>query len=260
MRINRKIFFYSIIVALTILAFGLNSCSPASEKVLRIGTEGAFPPFNYIDENNKLVGFEIDFGNAIAEKMGYTVEWSTGDFGGLLTSLLANKFDVIIASMTILPERQEQANFSDWYYVDGDTIVVSDSNTTINSEPDVAGKIVGATTGTTQETIANDLNDKYGLAEIKLYPSDVEGMEDLESGRIDAFVGAQIQMAFRKTSNKEPIRLVGERLNDSYKGAAFRKEDTKLLEEFNKAFEEMRKDGSYKALTEKWFGIYIGRE
>ncbi len=255
---RRKIFNLFIVLLVTILALTLSSCASSSGKVLRIGTEGAFPPFNYIDQNNKLVGFEIDFGNAIAEKMGYTAEWTTGEFGGLLTSLLANKFDVIIASMTILPERQQKANFSDWYYVDGDIIVVSTNNTTINSAQDLTGKVVGATTGTTQETAANDLKTKYGLSEVKLYPSDVEGMQDLESGRLDAFIGAQIQMAYRITSNKEPIRMVGTRLNDSFKGAAFRKEDTKLLDQFNTAFAAMIKDGSYKALCDKWFGIYIG--
>ena len=253
----------TLFVVLIFAPLVLASCTgPAAseKKVLRIGTEGAFPPFNYIDENNQLVGFEIDFGRAVAERMGYEAEFTTGEFGGLLTSLLANKFDVIIASMTILPERQEKANFSDWYYVDGDTIVVSKDNTTINSEQDLAGKVVGATTGTTQETAAKALDEKYGLAEIKLYPSDVEGMQDLGSGRIDAFIGAQIQMAFRIAENNEPIRIVGGLLNESFKGAAFRKEDTQLLEEFNKAFAEMIKDGSYKQLSEKWFGIYIGPE
>ena len=84
--------------------------------------------------------------------MGYKAEFITSEWSGILTSLLANKYDVIIASMTITPKRAEKVNFSDWYYVDGDITVVQQNNSKINKLADLAGKIVGVTTGTTQET------------------------------------------------------------------------------------------------------------
>ena len=241
------------ILAVSVVA-GMTACKPKEAKVLRVGTEGAFPPFNYIDENNELVGFEIDFARAIAESMGYEPEFITSEWSGILTSLLANKYDVIIASMTILPEREEQVNFSEWYYVDGDILTVNEDNTDINGKEDLDGKVVGATTGTTQETLANDICAEYGC-EVKLYPSDVEGVSDLASKRVDAFIGAQIQMNYRASANDEAIKTVGERLNDSYKGAAFRKEDTELLAEFDKAFQGMLDDGSYEKLSNEWFGF-----
>ena len=241
---------------------GLSGCAKKPEKkILQVGTEGAFPPFNFFNEKNELVGYEIDFAREIGKRMGYgEVALTTGDFGGLLTSLLANKFDVIIASMTITPERKEKANFSDWYYVDGDIITVKNDNTTINGPADLVGKKVGATVGTTQETAAKAIHEQHKLGDLKLYPSDIEGMEDLKNGRIDAFIGANLQMAYRIKAKNEPIKMVGEKLNKSYKGAAFRKADETQLADFNKALAAMIADGSLRQISETWFGIDIHQE
>jgi ABC-type amino acid transport substrate-binding protein len=249
----------SVLLVFSLLVFSADA-QQAAKKKLNIGTEGAFPPFNFFNEKNELVGYEIDFARDIAGRMGYEAAFTTGDFGGLLTSLLANKFDVIIASMTITPERKEKANFSDWYYVDGDIITVKKDNTTIKGPPDLAGKKVGATVGTTQETAAKAINEKYKLSDLKLYPSDIEGMEDLKNGRIDAFIGANLQMAYRIKAKNEPIKMVGQKLNKSYKGAALRKSDTAMLAEFNKTLAAMIKDGSLRKISEKWFGIDIHLE
>jgi len=232
----------------------------AGGKELKIGTEGAFPPFNFFNEQNQLVGFEIDFAREMAKRMGYEAEFITSEWSGILTSLLAKKYDVIIASMTITPKRAEKVNFSDWYYVDGDITVVRQNNNDINKIADLAGKVVGVTTGTTQETAAKALNKKFPLKEIKLYPSDIEGVSDLINGRLDAFIGAKLQMAYRMKTKNQPLKIVGERLNDSYKGAAFRKDETKLLKDFNMALEQMKQDGSYEKLSNKWFGLNIGKE
>ena len=214
-----------VICMVAILPFTFCMNSFAAEKVLKIGTEGAFPPFNFFNEQNQLVGFEIDFAREIAKRMGYKAEFITSEWSGILTSLLANKYDVIIASMTITPKRAEKVNFSDWYYVDGDITVVQQNNSKINKLADLAGKIVGVTTGTTQETAAKEINKTIKLKEIKLYPSDVEGISDLLNGRLDAFIGAKLQMAYRKKTKNQPLKIVGKRLNDSYKGAAFRKDE-----------------------------------
>lgn len=256
----KRRFVISLICMIAVLPFAFCLESFASEKVLKIGTEGAFPPFNYFNEKNELVGFEIDFAREIANRMGYEAEFVTSEWSGILTSLLAKKYDVIIASMTITPKRAEKVNFSDWYYVDGDITVVRDDNKEINKVSDLEGKVVGVTTGTTQETAAKDIDKKYKLKEIKLYPSDIEGVSDLINGRLDAFIGAKLQMAYRKKIKDQPIRMVGSRLNESFKGAAFRKTETELLKEFNMALESMKKDGSYENLSKKWFGINIGQK
>ena len=135
-----------------------------------------------------------------------------------------------------------------------------DSFITKNGDFKIEGKVVGVTTGTTQETAAKEVDKKYKLKEIKLYPSDIEGVSDLINGRLDAFIGAKLQMAYRKKAKNQPIRIVGNRLNESFKGAAFRKTETELMKKFNMALESMKKDGSYETLSKKWFGINIGQK
>ncbi len=245
-----------LVLALAVAFAGafVTGCKKEEAKVLKIGVEGAFPPFNYFDENNNLVGFEIDLAKALAEKLGMKPEFVPTEWSAIQTGLLSGKYDCIIASMTITPERLEKFNFSTPYYSDGDMLVVRADETRINTVADMAGKTVGATTGTSQETCANDLNAKYGLSGVQLYPSDVEGIADLENGRIDAFIAARLQILYRINKSGEPIKLVGEPLDNMDKGVAIRKEDSQLLADVNKALEEMFNDGTYARISTQWFG------
>jgi ABC-type amino acid transport substrate-binding protein len=248
-----------LVLALAVVSAGVlvGGCKKQEADVLKIGVEGAFPPFNYYNEGNQLVGFEIDLAEALCEKLGMTPEFVPTEWSGIMTGLLSKKYDCIIASMTITPARLEQVKFSTTYYTDGDNLVVRANETRINTPADMAGKVVGATTGTSQETAANELHAQYGLAEIKLYPSDVEGIADLVNGRIDAFIAAKLQILFRITSTGEQIKLVGDPLNNMEKGVAIRKEDTQLLQRVNAALQEMFADGTYAAISQTWFGRNI---
>lgn len=241
-------------LVVTLTAPFASGCKKEEAPVLKIGVEGAFPPFNYFDASNQLVGFEIDLANAICEKLGVTPEFVPTEWSAIQTGLLSKKYDCIIASMTITPERLEMFNFSTPYYLDGDNLVVRDSETAITGPAATAGKIVGATTGTTQEEAANALDEQYGLASVKLYPSDVEGISDLGSGRIDAFIAARLQILYRISQSGEAIKLVGDPLNTMEKGVAIRKEDTDLLNDINAALEDLFNDGTYARISTQWFG------
>lgn len=101
--------------ALTI-AMTMTGIASVSAETLRVGTEGAYAPFNYVSENGAIEGFDVDIGNAICDVMEVECEWSVHDWGGIIPALNANKFDFMVASMAITPTRQEAVNFTDPYY------------------------------------------------------------------------------------------------------------------------------------------------
>src|SRR4029079_17488304 len=125
------------------LAFTIGSAN-AEEKVLKIGTEGAYPPFNNLTADGKLEGFDIDIGNALCEQMKVKCEWVTQDWNGIIPALQAGKFDAILASMSITPERAKQVDFTNKYYTTPSALAVpKDSPLKGVTKEDLAGKTIG---------------------------------------------------------------------------------------------------------------------
>lgn len=137
-------------------------------KTVRIGTEGAYPPFNYV-ENNELKGFDIDIGKALCEKMKVTCTFVAQDWDGIIPALLAGKYDAIVASMSITEERKKQIDFSKKYYnTPASFVAAKDTKITDTSPAALKGKVLGAQGSTIHSNYLEDLYAKAG-AEVKLY-------------------------------------------------------------------------------------------
>lgn len=244
------------------LFLGLTATVAHAEGTLTIGTEGAYPPFNFIDSADNISGFDVEIGQALCAKMEVTCNVVAQDWDGIIPGLLAKKYDFIIASMFITEERKQQVNFTDPYYLAAMTVVApKDTAITDYTADGLDGKVVGVQGGTTQAEYAHKVFTK---SEIREYPTQDEVNLDLASGRIDLQVGDMLPMLewVTKTEDGACCELKGEPITDPAfvgdgVGIAIRKEDTDLLAKMNEALKAIREDGTYKAINDKYFPIDV---
>lgn len=248
------------IFALTATALALST--PASAESLRLGTEGAYPPFNFIESDGTITGFDVEIGLELCARMGEECEIVAQDWDGIIPGLLADKYDFIIASMFITAERKKQVDFTDPYYLAAMTHVTPKlSDITEFTNRSLSGKIIGAQSGTTQADFAEA---QYPDAEIRLYPTQDEVNLDMANGRIDLQVGDMLPLLdwTTKTADGACCEIAGEAITDPAfvgdgVGIAVRQEDDELREKLNAALAEIREDGTYKAINDKYFDIDV---
>lgn len=222
--------------------------------VITFGTDDSFPPMEYRDEQNNLVGFDIDLADAIGEKLGVKAEFVTSDFAGIIEALKAKKFDAILATLSITDERKGKILFSDPYIMEGQIVAVKAGNDAITKPADLAGKVIAAQLGSTSEVAAKKLE---GLKEYKAYDKVTEAFHDLEIGRIDAVVVDELVGRYYISKSPENYKVLDEKLADEPVGIGFRKEDTELKDAVQKAYDDLKADGTLSEISIKWFGTDV---
>lgn len=241
------------------LVAGAGFSSVQAQEKLKIGTEGAYPPFNTITADGKLVGFDIDIADALCARMKVECELVTQDWDGMVPALQAKKFDAIIASMSITEERKKQISFTNKYYTTPLSLVaLKDTDITSTEAAALAGKTVGAQASTTQADHAQNVYGKAG-AEAKLYPTQEEAITDLMNGRLDAVLSDKfVLMDWMKKASDGCCKMVGDvKGTETEAGIAVRKEDTALREKLNAAIDAIVADGTYKKIQAKYFDFDI---
>lgn len=225
---------------------------------IRIGTEGAYPPFNFVDANGELQGFDVEIANALCEAMKAKCTLVAQDWDGIIPALLAGKFDAIVASMSITDERKKTVDFTDRYYQTPQTIVGNKELAEDVSPEAFSGKVIGAQSSTTQ---AETLETVYAAAgaEVKLYPTQDEANLDLASGRLDAIICDKfVIMDWLKNNGQDCCKLIGDVPNTTTEtGIAVRQEDDDLREKINAAIKQIRADGTYDKIRAKYFDFDI---
>ncbi|MER9332030.1 ABC transporter substrate-binding protein [Mesorhizobium sp. M0488] len=245
--------------AAAMLALGAGSLSAEAAEKIKIGTEGAYPPFNTITSDGKVVGFDIDIANALCVQMKVECEIVTQDWDGIIPALQAKKFDAIIASMSITEERKKQVAFTHKYYTTPLSLVALKNSDIASTEPAaLAGKTVGAQASTTQANYAQDVYGKAG-AEAKLYPTQEEAITDLQNGRLDAVLSDKfVLMDWMKKASDGCCKMVGDvKGTETEAGIAVRLEDTALRDKLNAAIDAIVADGTYKKIQAKYFDFDI---
>lgn len=217
-----------------------------SGKIL-IGTEGAFPPFNFFDDQNNLKGFDIDIGNAIAGQLGLEPEWKTHAWDTMLIALNQGRFDFVIASHTITEERAKAVDFTKPYYCTGNVIVSKPGGPQTPEE--LKGKVIGAQLGTTFEEFAK----QFGPKQLKTYQTNPDAVQDLMLGRIDAWITDQFTAIEAIQSRDLNLQISG-LLNKEEIGMAVAKGNSLLLAALNQALDEIQANGVYEQISMKWFG------
>jgi polar amino acid transport system substrate-binding protein len=228
---------------------------------LRLGTEGAYPPFNFIESDGTVGGFDVEIGLALCEKMDVDCEIVTQDWDGIIPGLQAKKYDFIIASMAITDERKQQVAFTDPYYQSALTFVAPKDTGIVDVSPEaLAGKTIGAQAGTTQGNYAQT----FTQSNVKLYPTQDEVNLDLINGRLDLQVSDYLPMLdwVNNTPDGACCKFIGKPVTDpAYAGAgigiALRKDEDDLRNRMNEALKAIRADGTYAAISDKYFQMDI---
>ena len=255
MRISTRFFAAASIAALSLFA----GAAMAEGEKLIIGTEGAYPPFNNLESDGTLVGFDIDIAKALCDEMKVTCEFVTQDWDGIIPALQAKKFDAIIASMSITPERKEKVDFSDKYYNTGPAIAVP-KDSPITDVAGLKGKVLGAQSSTTH---ANFAEKAFTDSELKLYPTTDEYKLDLEGGRIDAAIDDVVVLSEWVKSDAGACCKIMAALTPDIEihgpgaGIAVRKGETALADKFSAAIKAIRANGKYKEINDKHFDFDV---
>ncbi|MBG19024.1 MAG: amino acid ABC transporter [Rhizobiales bacterium] len=260
MRISTKLTLAISALALSVSLGAPNAGAQDMKKVV-IGTEGAYPPFNNLEADGTLTGFDIDIAKALCEEMKVECTFVTQDWDGIIPALQAGKFDAIIASMSITDERKEKVDFTNKYYNTPPAIAVpKDSDITEATDAALSGKMLGAQSSTTHSNYAEA---KLPSAELKLYPTTDEYKLDLESGRIDAVIDDVVVLSEWVDSDAGACcKILGTltpdpEINGPGAGIALRKGEDELRESFNKAIAALRENGKYKEINDKYFSFDV---
>lgn len=253
--------FTSIIFALTLMMFGVSALGKDWSKI-RIGVEGAYPPFSAVTASGELIGFDIDIANALCDEMGAECTLVQQDWDGIIPALLARKFDAIIASMSITEERKKKVAFTDKYY----------STPAKFAQPKGAGNeitmegLTGKTVGVQRATIHdNFVSGEFGDAvDIRRYGTQDEAYLDAVSGRLDLLLADSVAMdeGFLSTEDGAGWEFVGPNFsNPEYfgpgAGIAVRKKDEDLVEMFNSAIATILANGKYKEINDRYFKFNV---
>lgn len=232
-------------------------------KVIRFGTESAYAPFEYKTPDNKLVGFDVDLGNAICAKLKAKCVWVENSFDGMIPALKAKKFDGILSSMTVTPERLKQIDFTNKIYNTPTRMVARKGAPLLPTAASLKGKRVGVQQGTIQESYAKAYWATKGVNVVP-YPNQDVLYQDMASGRLDATLqdAIMVDSAFLKTPKGKGFSFAGGNVVDAKTlgvGAAIglRKEDVDLKNNINKALAAIIADGTYKKLEKKYFSFSI---
>lgn len=233
---------------------------PSAAETLTIASEGAYPPFNVLQTDGTMTGFDIDIAKAVCEEMKVECKIVSQEWDGAIPALDAGKFDAYVASMSITDERKQKVDFSAKYYNTPPAIVVAkDSDLTDATEETLSGKTLGAQSSTSH---SNYVEKHFSKSELKLYPTSDEYKLDLSNGRIDGIVDDIVVLSeWLKTPDGEAcckllkVLPVDPIINGNGAGIAVKKGNTALAERFTKAIAALRENGKYKEINDKYFSF-----
>jgi ABC-type amino acid transport substrate-binding protein len=218
-----------------------------------VGSDTAYPPFeNVVD--GETVGFDVDIMKAIGERLGYEIEFKSYKFDGLIAGVQAGtEFDMIASAMTITEERKEQIDFSDPYINSNQSLAVASDSAVATTDDLKQGDRVGVQSGTTGEKWARENLEAKGVT-IAVYDDILVAFNALSAGDV---VGVINDLPISQDVVKDAARnaqVVQEITTDEQYGFAFNQDDDDLREAINEALAEIKEDGTYEEIYERWFG------
>lgn len=232
-----------------------NSADATDKKVLKVATVAPYEPYEMMNENNELEGFDIEMGNAVAEKLGYTLEWQNLEFDAALLAVQQGQVDMAIAGLSPTPDRTAVMDFSEIYYQDTTTTtntVVTLKDKGYKTAEDLKGKKVGVQNGTIQQETVESIADDYSLT-IDTRKEYADIVQEILNGNIDFMVCEQAMadnnIAVYSELTSFPLG-VGE---DSNGNAIAFKQGSPLKAEFDKVINEMKESGEMQKMIDKWF-------
>jgi cystine transport system substrate-binding protein len=219
---------------------------------LRVGTEGNYSPFTYKDAKGALVGFDVEVAQEIAKRLGVKATFTEGKWDGLIAGLDANRYDAVINEVTITDARKAKYDFSDPYGATKAVLVVKSDNKTIKTFADLKGKKVAADLTTTYAQLARDNGATVSSSDL---PFDL-----VVQGRVDATINDRLFfLDYKKQKPDVALTIVAEHQDVDYQGVIVRKGNPELVAAINKAIKDLKADGTYLKISQKYFGEDISR-
>lgn len=247
--------------AIIVTLLSLSACSEKEKDSLTrvqdageisFAMSGGYPPFNFYNDQNQLVGFDVDVAREVARRLGVRLKPVTTEWSGIIEGLRSAAYDGILGSMAVTQERQNVVSFSVPYYYSGAQVMVKkDSSYTDPEQMD--GKTVGVVTGT---TFAEDAT-RLGAGDIKLYKDDTQTLTELQNGVVDGVITDRVVGVNAMNSGKFDIVMLGSPLRSEEIAVAFNKKDDTLLAKVNTILKAMHDDGTLSEFSRKWLNTDI---
>jgi cystine transport system substrate-binding protein len=222
---------------------------------IKIGTEGTYPPFTFRDKDNQLVGFDVEIGREIAKRIGVKAEFVEGRWDGLIAGLDAKRYDAVINQVGITEARKAKYDFSKPYITSRAVLIVKEDNDTIKSFADLKGK------SSAQSLTSNfgKLAESHGARLVGTEGFD-QSIQLVLNGRADATLNDSLSFYdFKKQKPDAKVKIVAEADNADQSGVIIRKGEPELLAAINQALDAIRSDGTYDAISKKYFGQDVSR-
>lgn len=258
-KILRSVIIYGIIAVIALSIAGCNNKSQDAmdKETLIIGFDDTFVPMGFKDNNGEIVGFDIDLAKEVSKRIGKQVTFQPIDWSMKESELNSGKIDLIWNGYSITKERKEKVNFTN-PYLENRQVIITLANSKINSKDDLKGMNVGAQNQSSAVDAINkeeELLKTFKDGKVYTFETNNEALMDLEAKRIDAVVADEILARYYINKKGEgKYKILNDDFGDESYGVGIRKSDEELREKLNQAFEDIKKDGTAKKVSEKWFG------
>jgi ABC-type amino acid transport substrate-binding protein len=248
----------ALVAVLIVASLVLGACGGATTEApganlgtVVVGTNAEYPPFEFVDDNGDITGFDIELFGAIAQEAGFEYEVVNTRWDGIFVALASGEFDAVISAATITPERAQQVDFSDPYFNAGQRITVRASDDSISGPDDLAGKQVAVQTGTTGDIWLTDNTE----AEVVRYDENTLAFQALANGDVDAAVAdGPTAVDIVKANPEMDLTVLDGVYTDEEYGIAVNKDKPELLAAINEGLAAVKASGQYDELNNKYFG------
>lgn len=243
------------VAALTPSLAGENLAAIKSAGVFKIGTEGTYAPFTFHDASGKLAGFDVEIGQAVAAKLGVKAEFVEGKWDGLIAGLDAKRYDTVINQVGITEARKQKYDFSEPYIASKAVLIVRQDNSDIKGFADLKGK-------KSAQSLTSNFGKIAEQAGAELVGTDGfdQSIQLVLTRRADATINDSLSfLDFKKQKPDAPVKIAAQQDNADYSGIIIRKGEPELLGAINKALSEIKADGTYQKISDKYFGQDVSK-
>jgi ABC-type amino acid transport substrate-binding protein len=224
---------------------------------LRVAIDVTYPPMEFETPDGKPTGFDVELAESMAKKMGVNAEFVVMSWDGILAGLVSNRYDVIISSMSITDERKQKVDFVEYMQM-GQVFVARKKDQPITNEKDLAGKIVAVQADTTSMAAVQEMQKKgIAIKDVKAFKGATDTFSALRSFQADVIVTDEPVGLYYAAKDANFFAVTGEAVRPEPIGIAVRKNSATLMKEIEKTLTTMKKDGSFKQISLKWFNSDI---
>lgn len=220
---------------------------------LRVAVDVTYPPMEFETPDGKPTGFDVDLADQLAKKLGVNAEFVVMSWDGILAGLVSNRYDVIISSMSITPERQQKVDFVEYMQM-GQVFVTRKKDKPVSKETDLTDKVIAVQADTTSQAAVVEMQKKgIKIKDLKAFKGATDTFSALRSFQADVIVVDEPVGLYYAAKDPNHFAVTGQAVKPEPIGVAVRKNSSTLMKEIEKTLSSMKKDGSFKTISLKWF-------